>query len=323
MRDIGAILRRWPFAFAAALAVALLVANEVAQPSFGAPSNWPELLTTLAPFAVLGMASTPAILSGGGGLDISVGPLAVVVNVMIVAWLLPHSGLDNPVVAIAIVLAFGALVGAINGFLVAVLRYQPVIATLCTFFVLSGLVLKIAPEARQAPQGAWTADLADKIGPIPGGLLLVLAPLAIWLLLRFTAFHRNLYAVGGNDATAFSAGIDVARTRILAYAVGGLFAAIGGIALTALVQSTLTSGVTQYTLVALAAVALGGTSFGGGRGGIAASLLGAICIYLMQTLLGSLHVSTTWLQVVYGGMLVTGVIIGGLLALTRPRVVGL
>jgi ribose transport system permease protein len=319
--DVAALLRRWPWAFAAALALALLIANEIAQPSFAEPSNWPELFATLAPFAVLGMASTPAILSGGGGLDISVGPLAVVVNVMLVAWLLPHSGLDNPVVAIAIVLAFGALVGAINGVLVAVLRYQPVIATLCTFFVLSGLVLKIAPEAQQAPAGAWTADLADRIGPVPGGLLLVLAPVAIWSALRFSAFHRNLYAVGGNDATAFSAGIDVARTRVLAYAVGGLFAAIGGIALTALVSSTLTSGATQYTLIALAAVALGGTSFGGGRGGIAASLLGAIAIYLMQTLLGSLHVSTTWLQVVYGGMLVAGVLVGGLLALSRPKAV--
>ena len=70
---------------------ALLIANVVAEPNFGKPGNWPEELATLAPFAIVAMASTPAIVSGGGGLDISVGPVAVLANVMLIEWLLPHA----------------------------------------------------------------------------------------------------------------------------------------------------------------------------------------------------------------------------------------
>jgi ribose transport system permease protein len=317
--DLRELLRTKPFVFALLLAVALLVANILAEPNFGKPGNWPEELSTLAPFAIVAMASTPAILSGGGGLDISIGPIAILTNVVLVFWLLPHDGTDSAWISIPILLAIGAGVGAVNGVLVATLRYQPVIATLCTFFVLSGVVLKIAPDVKNAVSGNWTVHLADKVGPVPGGLILMAIPLVVWFGLSRTAFHRNLYAVGGNDATAFSTGVNVAATRIIAYALGGMFAAVGGIALTALVQTSQTTGVTQYTLIALAAVALGGTSFAGGRGGLIASLLGAICIYLLQTLLGALNVSSTWLQVVYGGLLVVGVVVGARMTSLRPR----
>jgi ribose transport system permease protein len=321
MPDLRELLRTKSFVFALLLAVALLVANIVAEPNFGKPGNWPEELATLAPFAIVAMASTPAILSGGGGLDISVGPVAILSNVILIEWLLPHGATDSAWVAIPLLMLIGAAVGAINGALVAVLRYQPVIATLCAFFVISGVVLKIAPTVAHAPSGNWTVQFADKVGPIPGGLLLIAIPLAIWFALSRTAFHRNLYAVGGNDATAFSAGVNVTVTRIIAYVLGGMFAAVGGIALTALVQTTQTTAVTQYTLIALAAVALGGTSFAGGRGGLIASLLGALCIYLLQTLLGAVGVSATWLQVVYGGLLVVGVVVGARLTSLRPRAV--
>jgi ribose transport system permease protein len=312
-------LRRRPWLFAALLAIALLVANIIAEPTFGKPGNWAVELGTLAPFAIVAMASTPAILSGGGGLDISIGPIAVLANVILVVWFLPHSGLDSAWVGIPLLMLIGAAIGAINGFLVAVMRYQSVIATLCTFFVLAGVVAKISPTPKTPDPGNWTVNLADTVGPIPGALLLTAIPLVAWLVLSRTAFHRNLYAVGGNDASAFSAGVNVTTTRIIAYALGGCFAAIAGIALTALVQSTQSAGFAQYTLIALAAVALGGTSFAGGRGGLVASLLGACCIYLMQTLLGAAGVSSSWLNFVYGAMLVAGVVVGAKLLTLRPR----
>jgi ribose transport system permease protein len=313
-------LRRRPWLFAALLAICLLAANIIAEPTFGKPGNWAVELGTLAPFAIVAMASTPAIVSGGGGLDISIGPIAVLSNVILVCWLLPHSGLDSAWVGIPLLMLIGAFIGAINGFLVAVLRYQSVIATLCTFFVLAGVVAKISPTPKTPAAGNWTVNLADEVlGFLPGALLLMAIPLVIWFVLSRTAFHRNLYAVGGNDASAFSAGVNVTATRVIAYAMGGCFAAVGGIALTALVQSTQSAGFAQYTLIALAAVALGGTSFAGGRGGLVASLLGACCIYLMQTLLGAAGVSSSWLNFVYGAMLVAGVVVGAKLLTLRPR----
>jgi ribose transport system permease protein len=145
------------------------------------------------------------------------------------------------------------------------------------------------------------------------------AAVAIWLLLGRTTYHRALYAVGGNDATAFSAGVNVPATRVIAYAIGGLFAAFAGIALTALVQASEAGASASYALVGITAVALGGTPLYGGRGGMLGSALGATVLYLIQTFLGALSVAPEWLPVVYGGMLLVGVVVGSRAAV--PRVV--
>jgi ribose transport system permease protein len=307
-------MRARPYLFALCLCGFLLAVNVVADSSFGDPSNWPQELASLAPFAIVAMASTPAILSGRGGLDVSIGPLATVLSVVLVVWLLPN-GITSAWLCVPILLALGTAVGAINGALVAIGRLQPVIATLCGLFVLSGLAEKIAGVPKVALPN-WTGELAHSLGPVPGALVLMAAPVVIWTLLGRTPLLGALYGVGGDDVTCFTAGIDVARVRVFAYALGGLFAAIGAIAITALLQTANASLGLQYTLVALAAVSLGGTPLGGGRGGLFGSFLGASSIYLLQTLLSSLHVSVTWLQVVYGAMLAVGVIVGS--QVTRP-----
>ena len=99
-------------------------------------------------------------------------------------------------------------------------------------------------------------------------------------------------------------------------ALGGIFAAIAGIALTGLIHSADSTLGLQYTLTAIAAVSLGGTPVGGGRGGLVGAFLGAICIYLIQNLLGNLNVSAQWLDVVYGVVLIIAVILSAQL---RPR----
>lgn len=318
MPDIRELLRARPYMFALLLAVFLAIVNLIADPTWGKPSGWPEELATVAPFVLLAMASTPAIVSGGGGLDISVGPLAVVINTMLVVWFLPHSGLSSPLVAIPLLLLIGAAVGAINGLLITVLRFEPVIATLCAFFILSGVALTIASEPVGIEGAQWLKDLGNQVGPIPGALLLMGFPCAVWYALSRTTFHDALYAVGGNDATAYSSGVDIGKARVIAYALGGLFAATAGIALSAVLLAANANNVALYSLVALAAVALGGTPLGGGRGGLVGSIMGAACIYELQTLLGALDVSATWNQVVYATLLIVGVIVGALLQRAKP-----
>jgi ribose transport system permease protein len=305
-------LQRPRIPFAAFLAIALLITEIAVQPSFARPGNWAGELAVLAPFAILAMASTPSILSGGAGVDLSIGPLSTVVNCIFVTWLLPHDFGGLPSVLIA--LAIGTAVGAISGVMVAVLRYQPVVATLCGLFILAGVAQKIAPNPVSLPDN-WTSHLAGSIGFFPGALITIAFPLIVWGLLSRTSFHRTLYAVGGGDASAYSAGIDVVRVRIIAYALGGLFAAVGGIALTALIQTSSAAVSTQYALIALAGVALGGTPIGGGRGGMVPSLLGAFCIYMLQQLLSSAGVSASYQQLVYGTLLMVGV----LLSVRFPR----
>lgn len=313
------LLRSRPYAFALVLFVLLLIANIIAQPRFASPSNWPETLAIFAPFAIAALASTPAIMSGGGGIDISIGPLMTVVDMIIVAVLLPHH-LGAPWIVVPVCLVIGAAVGALNGTLVTVFRFQPVVATLCMNFILTGLATQI--EGGSTPQGStwWTNDLASSFGPIPGGLITLAVVLAIWFALSRTAYLRNLYAAGGDDAAAFSAGLDVTRVRILAYTTGGLFAGIGGLALMAVLMEGEAGNATMYTLVALAAVALGGTAFTGKRGSLIGSLLGAACMYLITNVLSAAHVPDTWTNAIYGGLLLVAVIFSaGLAHATQAR----
>jgi ribose transport system permease protein len=303
-------LRARSFLFALGIAIALLIANVIALPSFASPGQWADDLGIFAPLALVAMASTPSIVSGG--LDISIGPLMNFVSIVVVLELLPNT-LGHPEFAIPIALGLGASIGAINGVLIAYFRYQPVIATLCTFFVLGGANIALAPSPVPTTPN-WTSHLVGSVGPIPGGLLTIGAVLAIWLLLQRTAFHKGLLAVGGDDAAAFSAGTRVAAVRVIAYALGGLFAGIAGLALTGLIQSADPTYGASYALVGLAAVALGGTPIGGGRGGLLGSLAGAAVIYLLRNVLVATQVSTVWLQVVYGALLIVGVILSSLVA---------
>jgi ribose transport system permease protein len=312
------VLRARPYAFVLVLVVALVMANAVIRPAFLAPTEWPALLGTLAPFAILGVASTPPVL-GGGGVDLSVGPLATVVNCLLISVLMPH-GLGGPFVAIPLLLLLGIAVGVINGVLVAVVRLDPVVATLGSLFILVGVALKIAATPEN-PGENWTTGLAGLMGGwFPGALLTMAAPAVVWLALRRTAFVRNLYAVGGDDAASFSAGVNVIAVRVGAYAVAGLFAAIGGIALTALIQSSDSSLGTNYALVALAAVSLGGTSFAGGSGGVLGSFLGACGIFLLQELLSATGASSNYVQLAYGVLLVLGVVLSATLGRGKREV---
>lgn len=305
---LARIAARRPSSFAVGLAVLLLIANVIAQPDFIAPSQIAPTLGTLAPFVIVGMASTLAFLSGGGGIDLSIAPLMGLTNIVLVTVLFGTS-FGGPVLAVPILLALGALVGAINGVMVARLRYPPVIATLGTFFVLAGLDLRLVPNPVTAGPN-WTNHLAGSIGPVPGAVLTMGVPLLLWLGLRRTPYVQSLLAVGDHDATAFSAGMDVNAVRISAYALGGLIAAVGGIALTGLVRSADAQVFNNYILIALAAVALGGTNLAGGRGGLFPSMMGATCIFLLENLLTSLHASAYFIEVAYGGVLFVAVLFG-------------
>lgn len=300
--------RQRPAGFAALLVVVLIFVNIIVQPDFASWSQIAPTLGTMAPFAIAGMASTPAFLSGGGGIDLSTAPLIGFVNILLVTKLF-GTAFGSPLLAVPILLAVGAAVGAINGVLIARLRIPPVIATLATYFVLSGVDLDLVPNPVTATPN-WTDHLAGSIGPVPGAVVTIGVPLLLWAALRRSAFVEALLSVGDHDATSFSAGIDVNSVRIMAYALGGLIAAIGGIALTGLVQSADSQTFGNYLLVALAAVALGGANLSGGRGGLWPSALGAASIFLLENLLTNLHASAYFIQVAYGAVLFIAVVLG-------------
>ena len=297
-------VRTYSFAFAAVLAIGMLVANIVTvHGGFGVADQ----LANVAPMAIAALASAPSIIAGG--FDISISPLIVLTNAVYIVWLAPH-GLGGAV-SVPIILGLGLAVGVLNGLLIMVLRVQAIVVTLAMFFSLQGVVLFIAPNPVSISNSGWVQHLAGSVGPIPGGVFTIGLPLLIWFSLRLVPFGRLLYAVGSNDTTAFSSGVNVNAVRVASYGLGGLFAGFGGLALTGLVNSANASSSTEYTLVAIAAVVLGGTPLVGGRGGLIGPLLGAFSIYLMQNLLATFAINPAYLQIVYGGILIVAVVLGG------------
>jgi len=297
-------VRNYSFGFAAVLAIGMLAANLATEHGgFGVSDQ----LANVAPMAIAALASAPSIIAGG--FDLSISPLILLTNTIFVVWLAPHGFNGAP--AIPIVLAIGAAVGLLNGLLIIVLRVQAIVVTLAMFFSLQGIVLLLAPNPVSVSSTGWVANLAGSFGPVPGALFTIGVPVLIWFGLRLVPFGRLIYAVGSNDTTAFSSGVNVNAVRVASYALGGLFAGFGGLALTALVSSANASNSTEYTLVAMAAVVLGGTSLAGGRGGLIGPLLGAFSIYLMQNLLATFAINPAYLQIVYGGILIVAVVLGG------------
>ena len=297
-------VRTYSFGFAAVLAVAMLVANiATVHGGFGVADQ----LANVAPMAIAAMASAPSIIAGG--FDISISPLILLTNAVYIVWLAPN-GLGGAV-SVPIILGLGLAVGLLNGLLIIVLRVQAIVVTLAMFFSLQGVVLFVAPNPVSLSGSGWIQHLAGSVGPIPGGVFTIGLPLLIWFSLRLVPFGRLLYAVGSNDTTAFSSGVNVNAVRVASYGLGGLFAGIGGLALTGLVNSANASSSTEYTLVAIAAVVLGGTPLVGGRGGLVGPLLGAFSIYLMQNLLATFAINPAYLQIVYGGILIVAVVLGG------------
>ncbi|HVW57666.1 MAG TPA: ABC transporter permease [Rhizobiaceae bacterium] len=287
--------------FAGLLFVVLLLVNVYLNPERFLPHSWGTLIGLAAPLISAALASTPAILSGRGGLDVSIGPLMGFVNAIVVTIIIAKWGLAGPVAVWVAAIVIGAAFGAFNGFLAAIVRIQPIVATLGTYLVLAGLTTTIVPS----PTGtipSWFSGLSGAWSFIP---LLVIG--LLWFALTRTPYYTALMATGSEDRAAFTSGLNVTLIRFLAYLVGGVFAGIAGLSLTALIGSADPNIGETYTLLAISSVALGGVSLAGGRGGFIGATIGALDIFLLQSALIYFNVSTFILQTAYGAILVLAV----------------
>ena len=249
----------------------------------------------------MAMAQTAPVLSGDGGIDLSVGPLAGLVNALVAAVLVPN-GWSDPVSVIGASLAVGVLSGLLNGFMIAVVRVQPIIATLGTFLAYQGITLEMLPMAGgSAPN--WLLWLAQSHAGIPGMFVVPVILAVAWLAIEKTAYRRNLLAVGGDARAAYASGVNVVAVRILAYVIAGVLAAVAGLVFTAALASGDPRVGVPYTLMSIAAVALGGVSLSGGRGGMLGAASAGALLFLMQTLFTLAQVSIFYLQIVYGFVL--------------------
>jgi ribose transport system permease protein len=287
----------------------MVVMTGVKNPAF-IHGGWKQVLVYASPLILLAMAQTPVVLAGGGGLDLSVGPAAGLVSVLLAADLIPR-GLSAWWAVVLVALAVGVAMGTLNGVLAVVIRIPPIIATLGTYLVFAG----IAAQLLTVPVGisaTWANWLTDTNGPVPNVTYVIAIIGLLWYGLCRSAYLRNLRAVGSNDRAAFTAGVPVTMVRLTAYLITGLIVGVGGLVLTAVLGGADATVGPTYTLLAIAAVALGGSSLAGGRGGMIGAVCGAAFLFLIQNYLTLMQVSSFVLQMIYGIALIVAVVFNGL-----------
>jgi len=266
-------------------------------------------------------AAAQAVVVLSGGIDLSVGSLMAVSNVL-AASTMQHASFTQSLLLAALILIAGALQGAANGIIVVISRIPDVVVTLTTGFIWGGVALLILEKpGGGAPPEFLDLAAGNLLSPwLPNALiLLVVAVALIWLPVRRSRLGLLIYAVGSDRIAAFRSGVGIDSTRILAYIVGGLFSALGGLAL------TMTTGIgaplagTYYTLSSVAAIVIGGVRLTGGRGGMVGPVIAAVLLTLIPTDLIFLNIDPNYGQVIQGTLIVFVVMIGGFVAVLQSR----
>lgn len=257
---------------------------------------------------IAAMGMTLIIISGG--IDLSVGSMIALTSVM-VAWTL-RAGY-NPLIAVAMGLALGALCGLANGLMIVGLRVVPFIATLGMWGMARGLAKGIADEQKIDAPPAW---LANVLRTVPEPEWLIVSP-GIWIMLgltafiaavmRYTAFGRYVFAIGSNEATARLCGLRVHRIKLYIYVIGGLCGGLAGV----MQYCRLTVGdpttAMGTELDVIAAVVIGGGSFSGGEGSAFGSLIGALIMAFLRNGCDALGVANWVQEILIGSVIVIAV----------------
>jgi ribose transport system permease protein len=294
----------WHRAYTAGLlAAALLVVYIIWSGSLSAIEAL-GISNNALPLALAAVGETFVILTNG--IDLSVGSTVTLGNV-VVASMASH-GLGG--LGVVVALAAGATAGLVNGLIVSYARIAPLIATLATGSIYLGVALIVLPNPGGTIPGWLSNVTAGSIGNLPVAVIWLVGAIFVgWVLLRRTPYGIELQALGGSESASRSAGIRIARVRILAYVASGVFAALAGVVLGGLTQGGDPTIGAVYLLNAVAAVIIGGTSLAGGVGTLAGSVLGAVVLSLVEAVLFVSGIDTNYQYIVSGA-----IVIGALLA---------
>jgi ribose transport system ATP-binding protein len=301
-----------------ALLLVFLAATVAIHPAF---DSFDAQSVAMAALPLACAAAAQAVVVISGGIDLSVGSVMAVANVL-AASTMKEAGFGESLLLAAAILIAGAGVGAVNGLLVVISRVPDVIVTLTSGFIWGGVALLILEK----PGGGAPAEFLN-LGTgtfltewLSNSLVLLVVSLAaVWIPVRLSKTGLNIYATGSDRIAAFRSGVNVELARIVAYVIGGLFSTIGGVGL------TMTTGIGSphagvlYTLSGLAAVVIGGVSLTGGRGGITGPVIAAFVLTLIPADLIFLNIDPNFGQVIQGTLIVLVVMAGGLAASLKDR----
>lgn len=244
-----------------------------------------------------------------GSIDISVGGVVALVS-MCCAVYLDYMG-GNVWVSLLIAVAIGLAFGAVQGFLIAYLGIQPFIVTLAGMFFARGMTTIVHTNPFNVENEKFVAlkntrvivpgmGSVNKIGKYVnayveiGVIVALVIVIALFLILRYTKFGRNFYAVGGNRQSALMLGINVKRTRFMAHLICGLLAGIGGYVYFLHVGSGAASHASGMEMNAIASSIIGGTLLTGGVGNVIGTFFGVLSLSTIQNIVSSAGLDQAW-----------------------------
>jgi ribose transport system permease protein len=306
----------WTLGLVVFLAV-LLGFTKLIQPSYGV-AGIQGLSISVLPLALAAVAQAIVVISGG--IDLSIGSMMALTSVVAASQMKGQSE-EFGVAVVLGVLVLGLVLGAINGSLIVVTRVPDIVVTLAMSFVWAGCALLVL----KTPGGGASVWLKEILKGSFGNewiakaaVVLIVIVAIIWIPLRRSKLGVSIYAIGSDRLAAFRSGVSVGRTKVAAYAILGLIAALGGLSLTASTGiGTPVPG--PYTLLSVAAVVLGGVSLAGGRGGVVGPLIAVVILQLIRTDMTFLRFDPNLAVVAQGVILIGVVMVGSLVQLRRSR----
>ncbi|MGA0568152.1 ABC transporter permease subunit [Rathayibacter sp. KR2-224] len=286
----------------------LVLGDQLAFGGFVSARLFSNLFLDTGYLMVLAIGMTFVVLSGG--LDLSVGSvigLGGVVGAKLLSAGVPAG------IAIPLVVASGAGIGLVNGVLVALFDVQPIVATLAGMFLARGLAytVSLTPVAIHDSGLNSLALVSLGVGELQFsvGVILALAlAVAAFLVLQRTRFGRTVFAIGGNADGARLMGLAVVRTTVLVYVVSGVCAGIAAVLFSSYTSSGDPQAGVGMELAAIAAVVIGGTTLGGGHGGVVGTVVGVLVYGVIQLTIDYLGVDSWWTPIVLGLLLLVFVV---------------
>jgi ribose transport system permease protein len=263
----------------------LLIIAVLRSPNLISPAGIGSAVIVLTPLALATYALMALAIAGRGTVDLSIGPLMGFINVTLVV-LSGMGALESPVSFFLYAIAVGVAYQLLMALIIVYVRVQPIIVALSGYLALSGINLVILPRpGGTAPEWMSSWGLGTTLdSPI---LVILVLSTAAWLVFTSTAFYGHLRLMGSDERAAYTSGVRITIVRLGAHCIAGVFAALAALTYTALIGSGDPTQGTTYTLIAVTALVLGGTSLAGGRGGVIGSLLGAVNLFLIGYVLAT------------------------------------
>lgn len=303
------------YIFLVIVLLALIIQARSGQ--FFTPNNIVDLASALIVPGLMAIGVFAVIISGG--IDVSFPALASL-SIYITTKILLDAGYEGGMlVPILMVCVFGALFGALNGFLIATFNLPPMIVTLGMASVFKGFMQGALNSKQLAviPPGMssfGTSSLFVATNPVSGlssrmpvaFLMLVAVLLIVFFILKYTMFGRGLYAIGGNETSARRAGFNVWLIKFLLYVGVGVVASLAGLIRVCMMTQCHPTNMLGMEMMIIAGVVLGGTAITGGMGSLTGCMLGTILIVMVQNSLILMGIPTFWQGLSLGVLILVG-----------------